>query len=221
MGPQMKPPPGLLGATLLFWGWQTEYFLVGAVMALILESTRFFRARWDFAEEDFKRIWTLCSLLLLTATVYSFSANDSATDLFSFLQNPNFFTQRRAGNSSARAVASLMQWQPMIFFPFIAAATFSAREGIPLRTISLILQKRWKRAKKLGQPLPASPSVQIGYAYFCLCLFSSSIQSNEDMSFFWGFCALLAARMGRAELLAIVGVTVLGLVHWLIVRRRA
>ncbi|HKC39456.1 MAG TPA: APC family permease [Gemmatimonadales bacterium] len=36
-----------------------------------------------------------------------------------------------------------------------------------------------------------------------------------------GFCALLAARMGRAELLAIALVTVLGLVHWLIVRHRA
>jgi amino acid transporter len=36
-----------------------------------------------------------------------------------------------------------------------------------------------------------------------------------------GFCALLASRMGRAELLVIGGVTVLGLVHWLIVRRRA
>jgi len=36
-----------------------------------------------------------------------------------------------------------------------------------------------------------------------------------------GFCALLAARMGRAEVVALVGVTVLGFVHWLIVRRRA
>jgi APA family basic amino acid/polyamine antiporter len=35
-----------------------------------------------------------------------------------------------------------------------------------------------------------------------------------------GFCALLAARMGRAEVVALVGVTVLGFVHWLIVRRR-
>ncbi len=188
---QMKPPPGLLGATLLFWGWQTQYFVVGVVMAVILESASFIRARWEFAEEDFKRVWTLCTLLLLTATVYSFTANESASDLFGFLQNPNFFTQRRAGNSSARAVASLMQWQPMIFFPFIAGATFSVREGIPLRTISLILQKRWKRAKKLGQSLPASPVVHIGYAYFVLCLFCSSIQSNEDMSFFWGLCALV------------------------------
>jgi amino acid transporter len=34
-----------------------------------------------------------------------------------------------------------------------------------------------------------------------------------------GFCALLAARMGRAELLVILGVAGLGLVHWLIARR--
>jgi len=33
------------------------------------------------------------------------------------------------------------------------------------------------------------------------------------------FCALLAARMGRAEFLVIAGVAGLGLVHWLIVRR--
>jgi len=35
------------------------------------------------------------------------------------------------------------------------------------------------------------------------------------------FCALLAARMGRAEFLVILGVAGLGVVHWLIVRRRS
>jgi len=35
-----------------------------------------------------------------------------------------------------------------------------------------------------------------------------------------GFCALLASRMGRAEVSVIGGVTVLGMVHWLIVRRQ-
>jgi len=36
-----------------------------------------------------------------------------------------------------------------------------------------------------------------------------------------GFCALLAARMGRAELLVILGITSLGTLHWLLVRRAA
>ncbi|MGH7674584.1 MAG: APC family permease [Gemmatimonadales bacterium] len=36
-----------------------------------------------------------------------------------------------------------------------------------------------------------------------------------------GFCAVLAARMGRAELIVILAVTGLGVLHWLIVRRAA
>jgi amino acid transporter len=36
-----------------------------------------------------------------------------------------------------------------------------------------------------------------------------------------GFCALLASRMGRAELFVIGTVTTLGVLHWLLVRRRA
>jgi len=36
-----------------------------------------------------------------------------------------------------------------------------------------------------------------------------------------GFCALLAARMGRAELLFILAITGLGLLHRLIARRAA
>jgi len=36
-----------------------------------------------------------------------------------------------------------------------------------------------------------------------------------------GFCTVLAARMGQAELLVILAVTALGVLHWLIVRRAA
>ena len=50
--PRMKPPPFLLGATLLFWGWQTEFLLGGALMAVLLESALVFKMRWDFSDED-------------------------------------------------------------------------------------------------------------------------------------------------------------------------
>ena len=42
----MKPPPFLLGAALLFWGWQTGFLIVGGLMAVALESPRVIRARW-------------------------------------------------------------------------------------------------------------------------------------------------------------------------------
>lgn len=188
----MKTPPFLLGVALLFWGWQTGYLLVGALLGVALESARFLKPRWDFADEDFSRIWTFCALLMLAGTVYAFTANDSASNLLSFLQDPNFFTQRRAGSSSAQSVASLLRWLPMMFFAFVAAGAYSSRAGVPLRTVSLILQRRWKEARRRGQPLPPSPTVDVAYPYFALCLFSASIQSHNDGSFFWGLCVLLA-----------------------------
>ena len=41
----MKPPPFLLGAALLFWGWQSDLLVPGIVMATVLEGARFIKGR--------------------------------------------------------------------------------------------------------------------------------------------------------------------------------
>ena len=53
----MRTPPLLLGATLLFWGWQSDYIVAGEVMGAILESARLVKVRWELADEDLSRIW--------------------------------------------------------------------------------------------------------------------------------------------------------------------
>jgi len=188
----MKTPPLLLGATLVFWGWQSGFLEVGALMAIVLEGSRVFKTRWDFTDQDFTRIWTFCSLLLLASLVYAFSANKGPSDFSEFFQNPSFITQRNAGTASARTAAATMRWLPMIFFLFIAAQAYSGRAGIPLETVSLILRRRWKKARRLGLPPPASKPVDVSYLYFALCLFAASIHASEDGTFFWGLCALVA-----------------------------
>ena len=188
----MKAPPFLLGAALLFWGWQTGHLVEGAAMAAVLEGAQWIKARWDFTDEDFRRIWTFCALLLLGAAVYAFTASGGPADLRGFLQNPSFATERNAGNTSARTIAALMRWLPMIFFLFVAAQAFSSRDGIPPETISVIMRLRWQKARRLGRPLPAAKSVNISYPYFMLCLLAASFHSSEDETFFWGLCALLA-----------------------------
>jgi protein-glutamine gamma-glutamyltransferase len=194
----MKTPPLLLGAALLFWGWQTGQVAAGAAMAAVLEGARLTRARWEFTDEDFRRIWTFCALLLLAAALYAFTANDGPSGVRSFLQNPNFATERNAGNASARTVSALIRWLPMTFFLFVAAQAFSSREGVPPETISVILRLRWQRARQLGRPLPAVRGVDISYPYFMLCLFAASFHRSkdepltEDETFFWGLAALLA-----------------------------
>jgi len=84
-----KPPPLLLGAAVLFWGWQSGYLPVAILIAAVLESAWVVKARWELADQDFTRIWTFCSLLFLSAALYAFTANDAASDLVNMLQNPS------------------------------------------------------------------------------------------------------------------------------------
>src|SRR3974390_1070382 len=108
----MKTPPLLLGAALIFWGWQTGYLAVGAAMAAVIESPRWIKARWDFADEDYRRIWVFCALLFLGVAVFVFTSNGGFTDLRDFLENPNLVAQRASSAASARAVAVWLRSAP-------------------------------------------------------------------------------------------------------------
>jgi hypothetical protein len=182
----------LLGAALLFWGWQTGLLLPSAIMAIVLEGARWLKVRWEFSNDDFVRIWTFCTVVLLAAAIYAFTSSSGPSDFRGFFENPNAMTQRNAGTATARAAMTLFRELPMIFFPFIAAETYSSRPGVPLETISLILRWRWKRARKLGQPPPPSRYVDMSYPFFILALFSASAHAAEDSRFFWGLSVLVA-----------------------------
>src|ERR1051326_1064126 len=119
----MKTPPMLLGTTLLFWGWQTGLLIPGVVMAISLEGARWVKIRWEFSNEDFVRIWTFCTVVLLAAAIYAFTSSTGPSDLRGFFENPNALTQRNAGTATARAAMALFRELPMIFFPFVAAET--------------------------------------------------------------------------------------------------
>jgi hypothetical protein len=159
-------------------------------MALILESARFIKARWEISDQDFSRIWTFCALTVLVGAVYAFSANEGPADWRSLFQNPSYTAQRNAGAATARAAAAWIRCLPMFFFLFVAAQTFSTQEGIPLETISLILRMRWKRARRAGLPLPPRRSVDVSFPYFGVCLFAAGAHPSDTGGYFWGFCAL-------------------------------
>jgi len=187
----MKPPPLLLGATLLFWGWQTEFLLPGALLGVVLESSLVFKARWELSDEDFRRVWQFCTLLVLVAGVYAFNANEGPSSYAGLFQDANVLAQRNASVSSARTALSVLRWLPMIYFPALLAQAYSVRQSVPLTTISFILQRRLKRAKRLGQKLPPVRNVNLGFAYFSAVLFSASFHASEEPAFFWGVCGLL------------------------------
>jgi hypothetical protein len=187
----MKPPPFLLGLTLLFWGWQSQLFLPSALLAVLLESSRVFKVRWDFSDDDFARVWTFCTLLLLGAALYAFTTNEGPASIGFLLGEAVSGNPQAATIASARTAATVLRWLPLIFFPFLLAQAFSTRETVPLAVISLILQRRWKKAKKSGRPIPVGHGFNIGYPYFCATLLAASFHAADDNTYFWGFCALL------------------------------
>ena len=187
----MKTPPLLLAAALLFWGWQSGFLIEGAAMAVILESSRFIKARWELSDDDFARIWTFCALLFLAAAVFAFFNNSGPANLAKLFETPNLNVVRIADDITVLNAIALIRWLPMIFFLFIAAQVFGPREGIALESISFFLRRRRKKTLKSGQPLPPSRSVNITYPYFVTCLFAASSHRAENNSFFWGLSALL------------------------------
>jgi hypothetical protein len=186
----MKPPPFLLGATLLFWGWQVGLLWVGAILAIVLVVAPWSTLRWDLSDEDFSRIWVFCSVLLLASLAFAFTANQGPASFVGFLSNPNLAHQQNVGLSGARTAASVLRWLPIIFFPLVAAQMFSPREGIPLETTLLMLRRRWLRAKREGRGTPPITTFNVGYPYFALCLLGASAHGSEGNQFFWSLCVL-------------------------------
>jgi transglutaminase-like putative cysteine protease len=95
-------PPLLLGAGLVFWGWQTGLLPVGLVLAAALEARLLVRSRWDFTRSDFNRASDLSAVMLVLLGVYQAVANESA-----------------------RAVTGVIQWLPLVLFPLLAAQLYS------------------------------------------------------------------------------------------------
>jgi transglutaminase-like putative cysteine protease len=198
MKPLRRPPPLLLGCALLFWGFETGFLLPALIMAVIIEIAPKVPLRMEFSDDDFSRIWTFCTLLFLASAVYAFTSNEGVSNFRGLLQDPSLGAQRSAGASSARTAASLIRWLPMTLFLFIAAQAYSPREGIPLTTISLLLRKRWLKAKARGESYPTQ-SWNVGFPFVGVCLFAASTHGAEGTDFFWGACGLLAWALWSAR----------------------
>lgn len=67
----MKPPPLLVGAGLLFWGWQTGLLIAAVPAAVVIEVSRWQSVRIDFQNRDFRRIGDLCIWILAGLSGYA------------------------------------------------------------------------------------------------------------------------------------------------------
>lgn len=179
----MVPPPFLVGGAILFWGWATGFVWVAALMAAIIEFPRLFRLRWDFSEDDFERLWTLCCIIFLgVLAVRSFMGDAPGPGARDVPGSTNALSE------PTTVYLALAQWIPLIFFPIAAAQAYSSRLSIRLTAFFWMFRKRLEKSW-------FQPSINVGFPYVAVCALSASAANNRTIWFFAGLAAITAGGL--------------------------
>lgn len=161
----MKAPALLLGAALIFWGWQTGMWILAIPMAVIVAGYHLIRWRWDFSNDDFQRITNLCLMILMGLLVYLLITNRSLYLIY-----------------------HLLQWLPLAFFPLLFAQIYSVNESIDIRTFSLYLKNTIKAESQ-------SLLINLSYPYFVICILSAGTANSKSISFYIGMFLLISIAL--------------------------
>ncbi len=143
----MKPPPLLLGATVLFWGSQTGFLIFASGMAILFEGARYSRWRWQLTQIDFNRIADLCAIFMIAITIIFF-----------------------LGNQETLAIFKVLQWLPICLLPLIAAEMYSVQQHTSMSSLFYSLRKLQNRHKD------KQLSIQYAYFTLCIFAASAGNQ---------------------------------------------
>jgi protein-glutamine gamma-glutamyltransferase len=188
----MKPPPFLLAAALLLWGWQTGLIAFALLMAVVLEAARWIEWRVDFGIKDFNRVVDLVGMLAAVGGIYCILTREATNQVMAMFQATNFTAQSKAVNSISQTTFIYFQWFPMILFPALAALAYSTSEQVP-RSCFFMLARR--RAVRLGVPQPVTPGINLHFPYLAIVLFSACLANQRNEWFYFAVCAVVAAAL--------------------------
>ncbi len=114
----MKLPSFLLGATILFWGWQTGFWIIAIPLAIVYEGSSYINWRWVFTTANFRTFSHLCTVLLVGVLIYLFISDRSLKLVFSFFQ-----------------------WLPVICSPLLIAQAYSTSDRVDLHALLFFKEK--------------------------------------------------------------------------------
>jgi len=160
----MKTSPLLMAAGLIFWGWQTGHLMAAGLLAAVVEGAGITSYRWEFSFSDCSRAADLCTVLLLSFSVYF------------------FFTI-----PIIDIILAVIRWLPVILLPLIAVQQYGIAEGIDLRAFFILGRKNFGEERA-----PAGSGINLTYPYLGVCLLSAAAANNRDPRFYAGLAALAA-----------------------------
>ncbi len=160
----MSVPRGLLGAGLLFWGWQTGNLLAGIALAVIIEAPRWSRVRFELRPTDLARIADLCTVIFV-GVVVAVAASRGLRD----------------------GVLGTLTWLPAVLAPILLAQLVSSAGRIPLSALFQYVRRRKRR-----DPSTEDPLVDLGGIYLALCVVAAGGGNLRNPGYYVG-TVLLAA----------------------------
>ena len=178
-------PAYLLGASLLFWGWQTGSWILAFPMAIIYESSGLIGWILDLTTSDFRKTSNLCTILLVAILIYLLIQARSLQLIFDFFQ-----------------------WLPVICFPLLIAQAYSSSKGIDINALLFLTEKQHSLKR---QPI----LFELNYPYFAVCIISASAANMRGFAFYLGMfsltsIALWTKRSRRFSPVAWIALIILG-----------
>ena len=162
-------PPGVLGVSLLFWGFLTGHLILGIGLALAVEMSLVIRARWEISEELLTRIWTLSGV--------------------GFLFTPAFAVYQGEGS---QMIYRVLEWLPVILVPCVLSQRYSTWKGIPTTVLSIVSKR--SRSERVRSGEDPGPVLLVNMEYFFLLstVCAASASNPKGLTYFVGASLLMA-----------------------------
>ncbi len=157
-------PPLLIGASLLFWGWQTGNWLAATALALLVEALRRVHVRFDLGAAEHSRIADLCTILFVgLAAVLA------------------------ANRGVAHGILAAFQWLPVALAPILLAQLLSVSGRVPLSALFRHLRKL-----KRHDPATRDPPIDTTAVYVAIVLIAAGVANASGPGYYLGIVAAVA-----------------------------
>jgi hypothetical protein len=165
----MSLPPFLIGAALLFWGWQAGSLVAALPLALLLELVPRLKLRFAFTDTDYARIADLSTVAFVVLAVF-LSANRGVS----------------------HGILAAFQWLPAALAPILLAQRLGASGRMPLTALF-----RYLRKLKQRDPTVHVPEVDVAPVYLALSLLAAGVANQRGAAYFGGVVLLTAWALSR------------------------
>lgn len=155
-------PRYMLTAGLLLWGWQNNFLIYAAFMAVLLETSQLAGWRWSITSKEFNNIADLSGVLFFIIVVYVFISE---------------------GSKGIFVILSLL---PFVFFLLLLTQVYSEQGKIELSALFISL-----RHLDTDKSPDINRQIDMSLPYFFICLVSASTGNHSANWYFLACCLLI------------------------------